>query len=77
MFLHHSFSHVYTERVLDKPRGFDEATWYATPQGRRKTQRELARALKDGTLERSPGSKIARTDPKLLRQLAEQAARKP
>jgi hypothetical protein len=28
----------------------DEAGWYTSPQGRRQTQREFARALKDGTL---------------------------
>ena len=52
----------------------DEAAWYSTPQGRRQTQREFERALKDGTLIRSPGLKAARTDPKLLRELMEQAA---
>jgi len=51
----------------------EEADWYATPQGRRKTQREFARAFQNGTLTRSTGSKIARTDPKLLNQLMEQA----
>lgn len=54
----------------------DETDWYATPQGRRQTQREFARALKDGTLIRSPGSKIAKTDPKVLAQLMEQAKQK-
>jgi predicted DNA binding CopG/RHH family protein len=51
----------------------DEAAWYATPPGRRRTEREFARALKDGTLSRSAGSKIAKTDPKVLEQLMEQA----
>ena len=51
----------------------EEADWYAAPQGRRQTQREFARALRTGTLRRSPGLKIARTDPKLLVQLMEQA----
>lgn len=53
----------------------DEAGWYATPQGRRETQRQFARALKDGTLVRSSGLKIPKTDPAVLRQLVEQAAR--
>ena len=53
----------------------EEADWYATPQGRRQTQREFARALKDGTLIRSTGSKIARTDPQVLERLMEQAKR--
>ncbi len=53
----------------------DEAAWYATPPGRRQTQREFARALKNGTLIRSTGSKIAKTDPKVLEQLMEQAKR--
>ena len=51
----------------------DEADWYATPEGRRQTRREFARALKEGTLIRSTGSKIAKTDPKVLEQLMEQA----
>ena len=51
----------------------EEADWYATPQGRRQTQRECARALREGTLTRSTGSKIRKTDPKVLEQLMEQA----
>jgi hypothetical protein len=50
-----------------------EAEWYATPEGRRQTQREFARALRTGTLSRSPGLKAARTDPRILEQLMEQA----
>jgi len=53
----------------------DAADWYATPQGRRETGREFARALKKGTLIRSTGSKIVKTDPKLLQRLMEQAKR--
>jgi hypothetical protein len=53
----------------------EEANWYATPQGRQQTQREFARALRDGTLMGSTGSKIAQTDPKLLERLMEQAKR--
>lgn len=53
----------------------EEADWYASPQGRRQTGREIARALKDGTLIRSTGLKIAKTDPKVLEQLMEQAKR--
>jgi hypothetical protein len=52
-----------------------EADWYATPQGRRQTLREFARALKDGTLIRSTGSKIAKSDPNVLAQLMEEAKR--
>jgi capsular polysaccharide biosynthesis protein len=51
----------------------EETDWYRTPQGRLQTQREFARALKDGTLIRSSGSKIAKTDPKVLEDLMEQA----
>ena len=54
----------------------EEADWYTTPQGRRQTQREFARALKDGTAIRSAGSKVAKTDPKVLLQLMEQARQK-
>jgi predicted DNA binding CopG/RHH family protein len=53
----------------------EEAAWYATPQGRRQTEREFARALKDGTLTRSTGSKITKTDTKVLARLMEQAKR--
>ena len=63
-------------RSTDAPKSkseADEAGWYATPQGRRQTQREFARALKDGTLIRSAGSRIAKTDPKVLERLMEQA----
>jgi hypothetical protein len=52
-----------------------EADWYATPQGRLQTQREFARALKEGTLIRSAGSKIAKSDPRVLEQLMEEAKR--
>jgi hypothetical protein len=53
--------------------GAEEADWYATPQGRRQTQREFARALKDGTVIRPAGSKVLKTDPRVLHQLMEQA----
>jgi hypothetical protein len=51
----------------------EEADWYATSEGRRQTQREFARALRAGTLSRSAGLKAAKTDPKVLEQLMEQA----
>jgi hypothetical protein len=57
--------------VLKVKSDAEEADWYATPQGRRQTRREFDRALKDGTLG-SAGSKIAKTDPRLLQQLIEQ-----
>ena len=50
-----------------------EAAWYATPEDRRQTQREFTRALRTGTLSRSPGLKAERTDPRILEQLMEQA----
>ncbi|MFY9726937.1 MAG: hypothetical protein WB579_07030 [Bryobacteraceae bacterium] len=53
----------------------EEADWYATPQGRRQTQREFGRALKDGTLIRSTGSNPGRTGSKLLERLIAQAKR--
>ena len=52
-----------------------EAEWYATPQGRRQTQREFDRAIKDGALIRTAGLKMAKTDPKVLENLMEQAKR--
>jgi hypothetical protein len=50
-----------------------EAAWYASPEGRRQTQREFERALRKGTLVRSKGSAIPFTDPKILAELAEKA----
>jgi hypothetical protein len=51
----------------------EAADWYAKPEGRRQTQREFVRALRAGTLSRSSGLKVAKTDPKVLEQLMEQA----
>jgi len=51
----------------------DEADWYASPEGRRQTQREFERALKNGTLVRSSGSRVPRTSPDVLITLLEQA----
>jgi histidinol phosphatase-like enzyme len=51
----------------------EEADWYVTTEGRRQTQREFARALREGTLARSPGLRITKSDPKVLEQLLEQA----
>src|SRR5580700_3546213 len=50
-----------------------EADWYATAEGRRQTQREFDRATRAGTLGRSAGLKVAKTDPKVLQRLMEQA----
>ena len=50
-----------------------ETDWYASPEGRRQTQREFERALKNGTLIRSTGSPIPKTDPNVLVRLLEQA----
>ena len=51
----------------------EEADWYATPEGRRRTEREFARALRDGSRSRSAGLRITKTNPKLLEQLLVQA----
>src|ERR1700730_2778708 len=59
---------------LAKPKPVtEESDWYASPEGRRQTQREFERALKAGTLVRSSGSRIQRTNPKVLKTLLEQA----
>lgn len=50
-----------------------DAAWYATPEGRRQTQREFERAVKRGSLLRSAGSKIPLTDGRLLADLVEKA----
>ncbi len=54
----------------------EEADWYASLEGRRQTQREFERAMRNGTLVRSPGSRIPRTNPNVLRALLEQAKAK-
>lgn len=55
----------------------EEADWYATPAGRRQTQREFERAIKDGTLMVNPkGLSIPRTDPKVLAELLARAKEK-
>ena len=51
----------------------EEAAWYATPEGRRYTQRAFERALRNGTLSRSPGANTRKTDPRVLSELMEQA----
>jgi predicted DNA binding CopG/RHH family protein len=58
-----------------KSKAHMEADWYATPQGRRQTQREFASALKAGTLIRSNGSRIAKSNSRLLEQLMDDAKR--
>src|ERR1700730_4947701 len=60
-------------RLLESKSKTQEPDWYASPAGRRQTQREFKRALKDGTLVRSSGSRIPRTNPKVLEALLEQA----
>ena len=51
----------------------EETDWYRSPEGRRQTQREFERALKNGTLIRSAGSRIPRTNPAVFETLLEQA----
>jgi hypothetical protein len=53
--------------------GSEDADWYASPAGRQQTQREFERALKDGTLIRSSGSRMPRTNPEVLKTLLERA----
>ncbi len=50
-----------------------EAAWYASPEGRRRTQREFERALKQGTILRSEGSTIPLTLAKVIAELVEKA----
>ena len=51
----------------------EEADWYTTPEGRRQTQREFARALRAGSLSQSAGLKVTTTDRKIVEQLMQQA----
>jgi hypothetical protein len=59
-------------KLHDSGPGADE-NWCASPEGRRQTRREFERALKDGTLIHSSGSRTPRTDPNVLRTLLERA----
>jgi predicted DNA binding CopG/RHH family protein len=54
----------------------EETDWYATPAGRRQTQREFERALHKGEVHLSAGVKVRKTDAKLLAELMEQAKEK-
>jgi hypothetical protein len=54
----------------------EEAAWYATPEGRRQTGREFEHALRSGTALHSGGSKISRTDARVLVELMELAKAK-
>ena len=54
----------------------EEAHWYATPQGRRQTQREFERALREGNVARSSGLKTRKTDPKILTELMDAAKKR-
>jgi hypothetical protein len=51
----------------------EEVDWYSTAEGRRQTQREFARAIRKGTLIRTAGLNVAKTNPKILEQLMEEA----
>ena len=50
-----------------------DAAWYASPEGRRRTQREFERALKQGAILRSKGSSIPLTGAKMLADLVAKA----
>lgn len=53
--------------------GTEEIDWYASPEGRRQTQRQFEKALKDGTLIHSSGARTPRTNPDVLKTLLERA----
>jgi len=63
-------------KPTSKPTEAAEAAWYASPEGRRQTQREFERALKRGTVLRSQGARIPLSDAKVLAELVEQAKAK-
>ena len=64
-------------RKSDKSPNFksdaEEAAWYATPAGRRQTQREFELAVKKRELSVSDGLSIPRTDPKVLAEILAKA----
>jgi hypothetical protein len=51
----------------------EEAEWHASPEGRRQTRRAFERALRSGTVVRSSGLKVPKTDAKVLASLVEEA----
>lgn len=64
-----------TDRLTFKSEA-EEADWYATSEGRERTQREFERALRRGALTPIGGAKLQRTDTKILAELMEQAKAK-
>ncbi len=60
-------------RTLKPTTEAEEADWHASPDGRRQTEREFVRALRDKSLTRSAGLEVTKTDPSVLQQLMEQA----
>ena len=60
-------------KLHESESGTEDIDWYASPEGRRQTQREFERALKDGTLIRSSGSRTPRTNPNILKILLHRA----
>jgi len=61
------------KRLHESEAGTENLDWYASPEGRRQTQREFERALRAGTLIHSSGSRIPRTKTDVLKKLLEQA----
>jgi hypothetical protein len=62
-----------SKKLHESESGTENLDWYASPEGRRQTQREFERALRAGTLIHSTGSRIPRTKPDVLKKLLEQA----
>jgi hypothetical protein len=54
----------------------EQAAWYASPEGRRQTQREFEAALKRGTLVRAHGLAVKATDSAILADLMRKAKEK-
>jgi predicted DNA binding CopG/RHH family protein len=52
------------------------SAWYASPEGRRQTQREFERALKRGAVLPSEGARITLSNAKTLAELVAQAKAK-
>jgi hypothetical protein len=62
-----------SKKLHESESGTENLDWYASPEGRRQTQREFEGALRARTLIHSPGSRIRRTKPDILKKLLEQA----
>ena len=54
----------------------EEAAWFASPEGRRTTQREMDEGVRNGTAKFYAGGEVQKTDPVVLRELMDRVKAK-